>query len=474
MIAVTPDGWEAYRPVACACSGARLRRLPLPDPAGGQTLDDTLFTLLNIDAADRQLMTAVLVHYLWPDIGHVIARLTGRDGTAKTWATRIMRSLIDPSAAPTRAVPRDETDWIIAVNAALIAAIDNVSSIPDWLSDAMCRASTGEGLMRRKLYTDQDVSILSARRIVVLNGIDATIRRADFARRVADFELEQITKIKSDNDVEAEWGAIHPHALGALLDLTVKTLKQLPGTALAGDEQSLTMSMFARIAKTIGEPTLNLYVKRLGTAAADLVDADVFAGRFIRFVGAQPEGRWTGLASELVARIPPPDPTPKGWPQDATRFGTWVRRMGRVLESTAGIRVTKDERTAQGQPYTLERIPLAASVTTVGKTATSATQLQGGSVASDDARSADVAGEQMQLHNCGSHDQQGCSCAADVAEIPALKDRAKEDTRAEADYTAALALLGARLGAVPHATPTRWRSDDIPAIGDDPDGGRAA
>ena len=98
-------------------------------------------------------MKAVLVHFLWPDIGHVITRLTGRDGTAKTWATRILRSLIDPSAAPTRAVPRDETDWIVAVNAALIAAIDNVSAIPDWLSDAMCRASTGEGLMRRKLYT---------------------------------------------------------------------------------------------------------------------------------------------------------------------------------------------------------------------------------------------------------------------------------------------------------------------------------
>jgi hypothetical protein len=473
VIAVTPDGWEPIdrSPVLFRRTAATL---PLPDPAGGQDLDDCLFALLNISRDDRPLMKALLVHHLWPDISHVIARLTGRDGTAKTWATRLMRSLIDPCAAPTRAMPKDETDWIIAVNAALIAAIDNVSSIPDWLSDAMCRASTGEGLMRRKLYTDQDVSILSARRIVILNGIDATIRRADFAHRIADFGLEPIKKIKSDDEVEAEWNAIHPHALGALLDLTVKTLKQLPGTALAGDEQSLTMSMFARIAKTIGEPTLNLYVKRLGTAAADLVDADVFAGRFIRFVGAQPEGRWTGLASELVARIPPPDPTPKGWPQDATRFGTWVRRMGRVLESTAGIRVTKDERTAQGQPYTLERIPLAASVTTVGKTATSATQLQGGSVASDDARSADVAGEQMQLHNCGSHDQQGCSCAADVAEIPALKDRAKEDTRAEADYTAALALLGARLGAVPHATPTRWRSDDIPAIGDDPDGGCAA
>lgn len=429
VIAVTPDGWGPIdrSPVLFRRTAATL---PLPEPVSGQDLDDSLFVLLNISRDDRPLMKALLIHHLWPNIAHVIARLTGRDGTAKTWATRLTRSLIDPCAAPTRAMPKDETDWIIAVNAALIAAIDNVSSIPDWLSDAMCRASTGEGLMRRKLYTDQDVSILSARRIVILNGIDATIRRADFARRIADFGLEPIKKIKSDDEVEAEWTTIHPYALGALLDLTVKTLQQLPGTALAGDEESLTMSMFARIAKTVGEPTLKLYVQRLGTAAADLVDADVFAGRLIRFVDAQPEGKWTGLASELVAKIPPPDPSPKGWPQDATRFGTWVRRMGRVLESTAGIRITKEERTSQGQPYTLERIPVASPATTGGKTATSATQLQGRAAASSDARPGDTAGEPLQLYSYTGHDQHECSSVADVAEIPALMNRAKADIRA--------------------------------------------
>jgi hypothetical protein len=143
-VIVTPDGWEVIdrSPVLFRHTAATL---PLPHPVGGNDLDDTLFTILNITPADRPLMKAVLVHHLWPDIGHVIMRLTGRDGTAKTWATRILRSLIDPSAAPTRAMPKDETDWIIAVNAALIAAIDNVSAIPDWIADAMCRASTGEG-----------------------------------------------------------------------------------------------------------------------------------------------------------------------------------------------------------------------------------------------------------------------------------------------------------------------------------------
>jgi hypothetical protein len=426
VIAVTADGWMALdrSPVLFRRTAATL---PLPDPVGGQDLDDTLFRLLNVSKADRKLMKAWLVHQLWPDIAHVIVRLTGRDGTAKTSATRIMRSLIDPSAAPTRAMPKDETDWIIAVNAALVAAIDNVSAIPDWLSDAMCRASTGEGLMRRKLYTDQDVSILSARRIIMLNGIDATIRRADFARRIADFELEQIKKIKSDGEVEAEWNRVHPYALGGLLDLTVSTLRKLPGTILAGDEESLTMNMFARIAKAIDEPALTLYIKRLGTAAADVVESDPFARALIEFIGKQSQRKWSGLASELVAAIPGPDPLPKGWPRDPTRFGVWVKRFARVLETSAGIRITKEERKAQGQPYTLEQISSSAPATGVGNSATSDTRLQADAPASDNAKAANAADVQPQLHSYSGDDQHGCSGAADVAEIPALQDRAKKN-----------------------------------------------
>jgi hypothetical protein len=441
VAAITADGWEVVErsPVLFRRTAATL---PLPQPAPGGELDGTLFKLLNIARSDSPLMKAWLVHQLWPDISHVIARLTGRDGTAKTSATRIMRSLIDPCAAPTRATPKDETDWIIAVNAALIAAIDNVSSIPDWLSDAMCRASTGEGLMRRKLYTDQDVSILSARRVVILNGIDATIRRADFARRISDFELQPIAKFKSDSEVAAEWAAMHPAALGALLDLTVSTMKRLPGVELAGDEESLTMTMFARIAKTLSEPALKIYIRRLGSAAADIVDSDLFASRLMKFAAAQRGGRWDGLASDLLAAIPVPDPVPKGWPKDATRLGVWVRRFGRVMESAGGIRITKEERTSEGQPYIVEVI--SAREITVGNPATSATQQHDGPAASENTATADVAGELAQLHLACPADQQECSNVAGVAALPTSQDRDQSEVAAPGPV---LTLLQEQLGA---------------------------
>ena len=37
------------------------------------------------------------------------------------------------------------------------------------------------------------------------------------------------------------------------------------------------MGDFVRIAKAVGEPGLKLYISRLGTAAADVVESDPFA-----------------------------------------------------------------------------------------------------------------------------------------------------------------------------------------------------
>lgn len=285
--------------------------------------------------------------------------------------------------------------------------------------------------MRRKLYADQDVSILSARRVVIVNGIDVTIRRADFARRISDFELQPITKFKSDSEVAAEWAAAHPIALGALLDLTVSVMKRLPGIVLGGDEESLTMTMFARIAKTISEPALKTYMTRLGSAAADMVDSDPFAGKLTKFAIAQQGGTWTGLASDLLAAIPAPDPVPRSWPKDAARLGVWVRRFGRVMESAVGIRITKEERSSEGQPYTVEVISDSAREITVGKSATPATQHHGGAPASENGVPVGVAGEPAQLHESLRPDQQECSYVADVATLPASQDEdSTEETSA--------------------------------------------
>ena len=49
----------------------------------------------------------------------------GEQGSAKSVLSKLLRALIDPSAAPVRAMPRDERELFIAAGNAHVLAFDN-------------------------------------------------------------------------------------------------------------------------------------------------------------------------------------------------------------------------------------------------------------------------------------------------------------------------------------------------------------
>ena len=76
--------------------------------------------------------------------------------------------------------------WAVTASASLVVALDNVSTVPEWLSDALCRAVTGDGLTSRALYSDADVSVLTFRRVLAMTSIDAGALRGDLGERLED------------------------------------------------------------------------------------------------------------------------------------------------------------------------------------------------------------------------------------------------------------------------------------------------
>src|SRR6516165_5498737 len=95
----------------------------------------------------------------------------------------MLRALLDPNAAPLRSFPRDDRDLFIAANNGHVLAFDNVSLIPPWTSDALCRVATGGGFAVRELYADREEVLFDARRPVILNGIEDVVARPDLADR---------------------------------------------------------------------------------------------------------------------------------------------------------------------------------------------------------------------------------------------------------------------------------------------------
>src|SRR6185295_18108145 len=104
------------------------------------------------------------------------------------------------------------------------------SIIPDWWSDSLCKAVTGDGWLRRKLYTDGELAVLSFRRVVLLTSIDPGALRGDLGDRLLLADLEPIPPGRRRSEVELDRAleASRPRVLGALLTDLSAVLKTLP------------------------------------------------------------------------------------------------------------------------------------------------------------------------------------------------------------------------------------------------------
>jgi len=127
---------------------------------------------------------------------------------------------VDPAVEPLRALPKNERDLAIAAGNAWVLAFDNLSGIRDQLSDALCRLATGGGFATRQLYTDDEEIIFSAKRPIILNGIDDIATRGDLQERSLLVSLPSIPEERRVEEVAfwEDFEAAKPRIFGTLLE----------------------------------------------------------------------------------------------------------------------------------------------------------------------------------------------------------------------------------------------------------------
>jgi len=221
VIEITAAGWSVVQnpPV-------RFRRttgmLEIPRPLRVDRAPDHLRGLINsgIDGGAQLLMTAWLLAAMRPSGPYPVLVLNSEHGSGKTTASRVVRALIDPNEAPVRAQPKDSRDLMIAAENSWVIALDNLSHLPDWLSDAICRLSTGGGFSTRLLYTNEEEALFNAQRPVILNGIDDIVTRGDLLDRSLMIELPKIPDNKrlTEREFWSRFDDQRAGILGFLLD----------------------------------------------------------------------------------------------------------------------------------------------------------------------------------------------------------------------------------------------------------------
>jgi len=352
-VVVEPGCWKIVERSPVLFRRSELTKA-LPVPVSGGKVEE-LAELVNIAEDTFRVVVGALVGALFAEVSHPILALLGLQGTGKTTAATMISTIIDPSAAPTRAPARNDTDWAVGASGSWVLVVDNISSVPGWLSDAWCRAVTGDGLVRRALYSDGDISVLALRRVLILTSIDPGALAGDLGERIIPVELVRIdgTSRRTEAELWATFQTHHPRILGGLLDIAAEVLDVLPTVTLAALPRMADFGrILAALDKVTGWDTVSTY-RLLGTEVAhDVVEADPVATAVAGLVPNVGDS-WAGMVGQLYRELTPERPS-KDWPGNPRGLSGRLRRSAVALRAT-GVVVEIGSHRNKGTPVSITR-----------------------------------------------------------------------------------------------------------------------
>ncbi len=359
VIEITAGGWRVVEHAPVKFRRAR-GMLALPEPMRGGSVD-ALRSFINADDDTWRLIVAWLVQALAGAGPYPVLCLHGEQGSAKTTGARLVRALIDPSAAPVRSEPRDARDLIIAASNAHIVALDNLSRVQSWLSDALCRLSTGGGFSTRELYSDSEEIIFDAQRPAILTGITELATRADLLDRSLIGNLPRIPEHQRRTET-ALWAAfeiVRPSIIGALLDAVSSGLRNVGTTKLDRLPRMADFALFVTAAASALGWQPGDFLKTYSANRASANDLALEASQLAKYAQALAEqpGGWSGTATELLseidARATDREKNSKFWPRNGRAVSNELRRIAPNLRA-AGYAV-EFATTHEGRQIALSR-----------------------------------------------------------------------------------------------------------------------
>ncbi|MBO3744900.1 ATP-binding protein [Streptosporangiaceae bacterium NEAU-GS5] len=299
-IVITASGWEIETTAPVVFRRSELTH-PMVTPVRGGTLDG-LRALINLSEEEWRLAIGWVVAAYLTDIPHPILLIQGEQGTAKSNLIRSLLMLIDPQPAADREPPAGQREWAIFSRASWAFSFDNVTDIPDWLSNSLCKGVTGDAVLQRVLHSDEDITVFAFQRVIAMTTIGFRGPLAgDLADRMLQVEPEVLDLRLPESHIRAAREQALPAALGAILDLVSAVLATLPTIRVPDLPR---MADFARVLAALdqvtGWCTLATYRVRVAALSMTLIEGNTFARALYYFASTQP---WEGGYSDLLAAL---------------------------------------------------------------------------------------------------------------------------------------------------------------------------
>lgn len=334
-VCVSADGWKVLdKPPILFRRYSHQHHLP--DPQHGGSLDE-LKGFLNLrDDDEWHLVEAWLATVPFTSAPRPALTLHGPQGAAKSTSARALKSLLDPSAIDAIDLGRDTAGLAQILDHHAIPCFDNLTGVPTWAADMLCKAVTGGGFTKRELYTDSEDVLLAFRRAVIVTGINIPTHAPDLLDRMLLIELDRIPpeKRRDENEFWTKFNAARPRLFGALLDAISGILRQL---GRVRPSKLPRMADFARLACAYAEHSgfrtdamLKVIMDNAGRQTEEVIESDTLAMAVRDFI--EKKQSWQGTASDLLVALQSgnSNPAPEGWPKSSRSLGKRLK----VLQTT--------------------------------------------------------------------------------------------------------------------------------------------
>lgn len=322
--------------------------------------------LFNLESKNDILLLSVYIISLFiPDIPKVILVISGSGGGAKTTTFKMIKNIVDPGTADTFSFPKQINDLVQTLAHHYVNFFDNVSSIPEEISDLLCRAVTGAGFNKRKLYENDTDFIYKFKRCIGVNGINLATTRPDFLDRSLVIKLKRIDEKlrKREEELDKEFEELKPFVLGYVFDVLVKVLKYRKDHT---DEKILNvyprMADFAEwgeiIARCMGyddNEFIKAYQENINNQNDEVIESSPVAEALLLFVNGKMEKEyWEGTPTELYKRltdiidqIKPELKRSNLWPKASNKLTSKINEIVPNLKEK-DIEIVTGEKNAEG------------------------------------------------------------------------------------------------------------------------------
>jgi energy-coupling factor transporter ATP-binding protein EcfA2 len=362
VVEVSQNGWQVlsnspvrfWRPKG-------LEALPTPTTGGDI---HKLRNFVNLTEIHFILLCAFLVTCLYPGIPYPLLILMAEQGSGKSTLARMIKALIDPSTAPLRSQPRDPRDLLISATNSWLLAFDNLSAIPEWLSDALCRLSTGGGFSTRTLYADDEETIFDATRPALITGITDLATRGDLLDRAVVIEPKRIDSNgrRTEAALWEEFERLRPSLLGALLTAVSHGLATKSKVSLEQLPRMADFAVWASACETalgfqVGS-FMKAYTGNRDTAHEAIIEGSALALQirsWLKADGAKFEGTFGMLLDRINSLADDDTKRLKDFPKTMKALSNAIRRLAPNLRGV-GIETTFLGHTERGNELRIEKV----------------------------------------------------------------------------------------------------------------------